>query len=594
MMRILAIITARENSKRCRKKNLRKMGERSITKIAVDKARELKLRGVVTDYVLSTDSLDLLSECFYPDMLSVKPRKAHLSGDNVKSADVVTYLLETLSDKGDKYDAVLILQPTSPLAQVEHIEEAVDRFVSSDADSLISACRLENVSINGLYMEADGEFKPVSPGHNSGTRKQELPVLYLRNGAIYITKTEYIERTHLLISEKPQVYVMPKDESADIDSEEDFNAARDLYIKKYGINKGDNDSELTDKGFETVGDENYKLSICIPTYNRPQVLKKCIDNLIEWTNESIEIVVIDDCSPVNIEDYIRTEFSKEGKNLDNIRFYRNMENMGASYNSYVSFMKARGDYALLISDEDDLIAGPVNNIMQQLTEDPGIVGCFMSGRRGENDLKHFDDRIYKDAFSFLRELGFSTRYMTGVMFKRKELIRAVGIVSFRDAQKIFNVYSFMVIAAFISFRGKILTSSEEAYTQKRFTQTTKNTNPKDAPDIFYFEPEGRKQQIKSWVMDISGMDLDIEQKKVLLKKIYKDACKVAFRIFDPYQQKQYQRMIPQYYDIFLDHIKGYTKDSLSKELLDTVTDSAQLYGIMPKNKLQEMIQKDEG
>ena len=593
MMRILAIITARENSKRCKKKNLRKMGERSITKIAVDKARELKRRGVVTDYVLSTDSIDLLSECFYPDMLSVKPRKVYLSGDNVKSVDVITDLLEMSSEKGDKYDAVLILQPTSPLASVDHIEEAVNIFISLDTDSLISACKLENISINGLYMEVCGDFNPVSPGHNSGTRKQELPVLYLRNGAIYITKTEYIEKTNLLISEKPQVYVMPKDESADIDSEEDFNAARDLYFEKYGINKGDNNSELKDKRIETVGDENCKLSICIPTYNRPEVLKKCIDNLIEWTDEGVEIVIIDDCSPINIEKYIRNAFSKERINLDNIRFYRNTQNMGASYNSYVSFMKAKGDFVLLTSDEDDLIAGPVNDIMQQLTEDPEIVGCFLSGRRGENNLKHFDDRIYEDAFSFLKELGFSTRYMTGVIFKRKELISAVGIVSFRDAQKIFNVYSFMVIAAFISFRGKILTSSKEAYSQNRFTQTTKNTNPKDAPDIFYFEPEGRKQQIKSWVMDISDMDLDIDQKKVLLKKIYKDACTVTFRIFDSYQQKQYQRMIPQYYDSFLDHINGYTKNSLSKELLDTVADSAQLYGIMPKNELKELIQKDE-
>ena len=58
--------------------------------------------------------------------------------------------------------------------------------------------------------------------HNKGKRRQELPELYVRNGAVFITDVQYLLRSELVISDEPVLYVMPAERSMNIDTQYDM------------------------------------------------------------------------------------------------------------------------------------------------------------------------------------------------------------------------------------------------------------------------------------------------------------------------------------------------------------------------------------
>lgn len=231
-MKILAVITARKGSKRLSNKNFRKIQGLSLTEYTVSQAALARDRGAVTDVVLSTDSEYLLEQCRKYGIVDLGLRPEALSGDQVKSVDVLLHIVEQLSRTGRTYDAVMTLQPTSPLRDAQDICQAAELFHSRNADSLITAAPIPNATINGLYLKTDAGFAPVSENHNSGQRHQTLQPVYLRNGAIFITKVSWMKEHRTVISTRPEVLEMPRERSVDVDDLEDLRRAeeyRDTY-----------------------------------------------------------------------------------------------------------------------------------------------------------------------------------------------------------------------------------------------------------------------------------------------------------------------------------------------------------------------------
>ena len=78
----------------------------------------------------------------------------------------------------------------------------------------------------------DGEFAvPLDSRHNQGVRRQDLPAFYVRNGAIYLTRTNYLRQNGLLISPQPLLYEMPRERSANIDAPADLEWVRCVLAK---------------------------------------------------------------------------------------------------------------------------------------------------------------------------------------------------------------------------------------------------------------------------------------------------------------------------------------------------------------------------
>lgn len=230
-MKILGIITARAESKRIIKKNFRKINGKSITEIVVEQMIMAKEEGYISDVYLSTDSNKLMSECKKYDILNVPLRSKELSGDNVKSVDVIIGALQEQKEKGNEYDAIVLLQPTAPLTIVEDIKSIVDILKTHKYESVVSACELNNIYKQALYEKIDDLFIPISDEHNRGKRSQDCNTLYLRNGALYATWTDYILNNKRIISSRPGIYVMPTYRSCDINTIDDLRKARKQYNK---------------------------------------------------------------------------------------------------------------------------------------------------------------------------------------------------------------------------------------------------------------------------------------------------------------------------------------------------------------------------
>lgn len=103
----------------------------------------------------------------------------------------------------------------------------------------------------------------------------------------------------------------------------------------------------------------YKLTICIPTYNRLMELQECLDSVIPQMNDSIEIFVSDNSTNDKTEDYINSIIG----NYDNFRYKHNKENLGADGNFLQCLQMANGEYVMLLADDDKLKNDCVEHII---------------------------------------------------------------------------------------------------------------------------------------------------------------------------------------------------------------------------------------
>ena len=106
-----------------------------------------------------------------------------------------------------------------------------------------------------------------------------------------------------------------------------------------------------------------KLSICIPTYQRANWLKECLESLApQITSDEADVVVIDNCSRDNTGQVVN-EFVRKNQR---IRYYRNERNLGYAGGQAKCFEYSRGDYTAILCDDDVYLEGEVAAILKVL------------------------------------------------------------------------------------------------------------------------------------------------------------------------------------------------------------------------------------
>lgn len=107
------------------------------------------------------------------------------------------------------------------------------------------------------------------------------------------------------------------------------------------------------------------LSICIPTYNRAEIVYECVKACLEIESDEVEVIVNDNCSTDNTRELLAT--------IKDERFfyYRNDENIGYR-NFTVAMSKGNAKYALLLSDEDEVFNVDWERTLEQLKYDTDV------------------------------------------------------------------------------------------------------------------------------------------------------------------------------------------------------------------------------
>ncbi len=227
--KILAVITARGGSKSIPRKNIKELCGKPLIAYTIEAARGSKY---LTRTILSTDDKEIaeISKKYGADAPFMRP--AEYAQDKSTSMEVAQHALGWLKENADEeYDYLMILQPTSPLRTPEDIDECIQKAVDTNADSVMSMIELEDFSTKKLKKIEDGTILPYFEDEGKeSSRRQDLCKMYKRNCAIYLTKTDFIEKGDLF-GEISRPHIMPEERSIDINTPIDFEMA-EFFIKK--------------------------------------------------------------------------------------------------------------------------------------------------------------------------------------------------------------------------------------------------------------------------------------------------------------------------------------------------------------------------
>ena len=233
-MKVFAVIPARGGSKGIPRKNLSLVGGKPLIQHTIESALDCSK---IEKLVVSTEDEEIGNVCASLGVDLVK-RPAELSQDRTPTYPVVEHALRDVeATTKSTYDAVLLLQPTTPFRSRSDIDTSIKTLEESDADSVVSVVDVGanhparmKVMEDGLLRNFTGtSFEDMRP-------RQELNQVFIRNGAIYLTTRKSFFESSSLVGARCLPFVMPAERSINIDTEMDLVLA-DLLMGRKGDSK---------------------------------------------------------------------------------------------------------------------------------------------------------------------------------------------------------------------------------------------------------------------------------------------------------------------------------------------------------------------
>lgn len=230
-MKILAVIPARGGSKSVPRKNIALIAGKPLLAYTVEQALTVP---AISDLVVSTDDEEIAAVARSLGAQVPFMRPAELATDHAQSAPVLRHcLLEMEVLRGARYDAVLMLQPTTPLREALHIKTAIDMLANSECDSVVSVVsvggyhpfRMKRLVGNRLVNFIDQGFEDMRP-------RQVLPPVYIRNGAVYLSRRHVVAEQEQVVGAMCLGFEMTGNESVNIDDRLDFKMAEILLNER--------------------------------------------------------------------------------------------------------------------------------------------------------------------------------------------------------------------------------------------------------------------------------------------------------------------------------------------------------------------------
>lgn len=231
-MRLLCVITARAGSKRVPGKNIRILGDKPLVMWSIDVAKNIDS---ICDVLVSTDDPMVAEVSKEAGVLVPWLRPSSISGDKASSVDAVLHALNWYEEERGLVDGVMLLQPTSPFRTKKTILEGINLFAMHNYRSIIG---VSMTSENPAWMLIKkGDFIVPLMDHNCfGARSQDLPNIYIVNGAFYlISPSDLRKHRAFLLKETIPIIFKSEEESVDIDTEHDWSIAEMIAQRILGL-----------------------------------------------------------------------------------------------------------------------------------------------------------------------------------------------------------------------------------------------------------------------------------------------------------------------------------------------------------------------
>lgn len=198
------------------------------------------------DVVVSTDSQKIaeVAENYGASVPFLRP--AEFATDSASSRSVIIHALDYMKAHGRNYDAVVLLQPTSPLRRPSDIIDCIRAFEKSRQNTSPDkgaqmAVTVAEARTNPYYgaFEADSEgFLHISKGDGRYTRRQDAPKVWEFNGAVYVIDAEALRNEEISRMQRVIPVIMPASRSIDLDTPQDWLRAEQAMVDEASAEAG--------------------------------------------------------------------------------------------------------------------------------------------------------------------------------------------------------------------------------------------------------------------------------------------------------------------------------------------------------------------
>ena len=219
---MLAVIPARGGSKGVPHKNMKMLADKPLIAYTIEAA----LKAEIFDRVIvSTDSQEIarIAQQYGAEVPFLRP--AEISGDRVSSDEVILHALHFFERKGERFQEVCKLQPTSPFRTAQDLKEAFRLFSDAGVEYLVSVCECEHSPLWCGTLGENNSMDDFLREEVIQSCRQKLPQYYRLNGAVYMARVESFYQSKSFFGKNGRAYIMSQEKSIDIDSSLDFKIA---------------------------------------------------------------------------------------------------------------------------------------------------------------------------------------------------------------------------------------------------------------------------------------------------------------------------------------------------------------------------------
>lgn len=221
MPRVLALIPARGGSKGLPGKNVLPLAGKPLVAWSIEQALATP---EIARVVVSTDDPAIAEVARAHGAPVPFFRPAELSGDDAPTSSAVVHAINFFAERGEEFDAVLLIEPTSPLRRPEDLSRAIQLLADEwdRADSVVSVGAIHTDSpYIAKTLNAEGLVEPLL-APTVAYRRQDLPTAYFPYGIAYLTKVPAFLATLTFYQDRTLGMLVERWQNFEVDDAVDF------------------------------------------------------------------------------------------------------------------------------------------------------------------------------------------------------------------------------------------------------------------------------------------------------------------------------------------------------------------------------------
>lgn len=230
--RILAVVPARGGSKGIPLKNIKTIGGIPLVGIVGNVVKDCSF---IDRCVVSTDHDEIAQTAKKYGIDAPFMRPKDISGDRIADLPVLRHALAaTESNDGQHYDIIMMLQPTSPMRNVAHLERTIRQLIENrlDATWTVSETDSKGHPLKQLTISTDGLLDYYDPAGAHIIARQQLSPVYHRNGVAYaLTRECLLDPADSLLGKKTGAVII-EELMANIDTPFDLEFAEYIAARQ--------------------------------------------------------------------------------------------------------------------------------------------------------------------------------------------------------------------------------------------------------------------------------------------------------------------------------------------------------------------------